>query len=987
MTRSSAIVRSFALLLLLLAAYPAAAKPVRLAFLFSDGNITSTLRAYKALIEERPDLEGQVTLSFLTESMFDEVKPAELSSADVLVMDVMNQQLLDRYNKTHTVDLIAAIRARGKVIAVGEGLLPKETYTNQGAIWDDHARALWGHSGFANQIGLLKYALDKAGVAGLTVPDAQPSLDFGYYYPDGKTGQVFSSWEAFDAWREAHGKVRAGAPRIAVSFFKSTFYGGETEVLDAIIAGIERQGANAIPMFGYPGAVAHQRLLLDPQGLARADAAMGFLFNFSDTDAWKLLSKVDIPVVHLVSLYGRSEKEWRESASGMTQFEGTFQVAVPELAGTIAPTVIASKEKVRDQATGVTMVVNHPIASRIATAVQRTINYAKLRKTANHDKRVALIYYDYPPGKANIGASYLNVAESLSNILERLAAEGYDVGLSDRSADKVLADITTRARNVGGYAPGELDEMLNQGGAVRVSVAEYRQWLNDLAPGLRARILKDWGAPESSRLMTAPGSSGPSIIVPLVRYGNIVLMPQPARGWGEDADKMYHAKDLAPHHQYTAAYAWLRHGFKADAVVHIGTHGTLEWLDGKDIGLSEEDAPDALIADVPDLYIYNVDVVGEGLVARRRGMAALIDHMVPPFKKGGLYPELAALSELISDFDKNESKNLELANAYRSRIREQVVSLGIARDLGLDLSAADAPDEATLHRIENHLLELKSQNIPYGLHAFGRTPEKSLRESTIDAVVSADRSLLPNKAKVLADEIENRIVASGPRELDSLVRAYQQALIVPAASVVRAPRNLDFPAASTVLMNALTARLGLDAMALTRAQTIAVTGSAGALGGYIIQLARADGLRVIADVSDAPEDRELVKRLGGDELVTRGPGFTDRVRALVPNGVDGLFDAALLNDAAVPAIADGGLLVTVRGWNGHVDRGVRVFPVFVGTAIADTPKLERLRDQAEAGVLTPRVARVFPASEAAEAHRLLEKGGIRGRLVLDFTQL
>ena len=138
----------------------------------------------------------------------------------------------------------------------------------------------------------------------------------------------------------------------------------------------------------------------------------------------------------------------------------------------------------------------------------------------------------------------------------------------------------------------------------------------------------------------------------MVQYGNVALLPQPARGWGEDAEKMYHAKDLAPHHQYVAAYAWLRDGFKADAVVHVGTHGTLEWLDGKDIGLSEEDAPDALIADLPDLYIYNVDVVGEGLVARRRGMATLIDHMVPPFKKGGLYPELAALGETISDYER-----------------------------------------------------------------------------------------------------------------------------------------------------------------------------------------------------------------------------------------------------------------------------------------------------------------------------------------------
>jgi NADPH:quinone reductase len=234
----------------------------------------------------------------------------------------------------------------------------------------------------------------------------------------------------------------------------------------------------------------------------------------------------------------------------------------------------------------------------------------------------------------------------------------------------------------------------------------------------------------------------------------------------------------------------------------------------------------------------------------------------------------------------------------------------------------------------------------------------------------------------LGDQVVGLAFASG-----SSKGAYQQHLVLPAASVVRAPKNLDVPASGAFLMNALTARLGLDAMALKPGQTLAVTGSGGALGGFVIQLAKADGLHVIADVSDRPADRELVQRLGADELVARGPGFTDRVRALRPDGVDGLYDAALLNAAALPAIRDGGVLVTVRGWNEPAERGIRIFPVLVFTALTETAKLERLRDLAEAGVITPRVARVMPASQAAEAHRLLEQGGVRGRIVLDFADL
>jgi cobaltochelatase CobN len=771
-----------------------ATPPIRIAYLYSDGNISGTLKAYKALLQERPDLRKRIVLTFVTESMLPDVKIDELTKSNVLVLDVMNQQMLERVNAEKKIDLVAAVRRQGKVLAVGEGLLPKEHYTKQGAIWDQTARTYWAHMGASNQVALLKYALTQAGIKGLSIPAPEPSMDFGYYYPSPSKpgaaltgGRVFATWDDFVAWKQKNGKARPGAPRIAVGFYKAAYYGGETELIDAVIANIERRGAEAIPIFGYPGAVATERLLVDESGKSRADVMLGFFFNFSGPEASGYLAKVDIPVINLISLYGRSESEWRSSPMGLSFFEGTFNVAVPELAGTIAPTVVGSQEKLRDPDTGLTVVVRRPILPQVSMAVSRALRWATLRSMPNRDKRVGIVFYNYPAGKANIGASYLNVAESISRILLRLESEGYDVGRSpvgralsgpaspppDLSANGVLQTLVARSRNVAGYAPGELQSLVDQGGAVRVTMAEYNRWLNALSPPLKAKVLKDWGAPERSKLMAA----GNAFIIPAVQYGKVALLPQPARGWGEDTEKLYHAKDLAPHHQYVAAYSWLRESFKANAVIHVGTHGTLEWLDGKDIGLSSDDAPDALIADLPHLYIYNVDVVGEGLVARRRGMAALVDHMVPPFRKGGLYPELAALGESINDYDRSLHQNPELARAVGDKIREQVNKLGLAKDLGLDLTKPNSLTDEAVHRIQDQLLQLKGQNIPYGLHTFGKTPDKPLRDTTVDAIVSVDRRLLPKAAKVFAADMDARIVQSGPRELDNLMRGLRGGFI------------------------------------------------------------------------------------------------------------------------------------------------------------------------------------------------------------------
>jgi NADPH2:quinone reductase len=211
---------------------------------------------------------------------------------------------------------------------------------------------------------------------------------------------------------------------------------------------------------------------------------------------------------------------------------------------------------------------------------------------------------------------------------------------------------------------------------------------------------------------------------------------------------------------------------------------------------------------------------------------------------------------------------------------------------------------------------------------------------------------------------------------------YRENLVLPGDSVVRAPAGADAVAASTLPMNGRTARLALDQMALRPGQVLAVTGAAGSFGGYVVQLAKADGLTVVADASEA--DEELVRELGADVVVRRGDDVAERIRSQFPDGVDGLADGSVQDALVLPAVRDGGAVATVRGYRGDGQRDLRVYPTLVRRVATDRAALDRLRQQVEDGVVTLRVAQALPAEKAADAHRMLERGGVRGRLVLVF---
>jgi NADPH:quinone reductase-like Zn-dependent oxidoreductase len=277
--------------------------------------------------------------------------------------------------------------------------------------------------------------------------------------------------------------------------------------------------------------------------------------------------------------------------------------------------------------------------------------------------------------------------------------------------------------------------------------------------------------------------------------------------------------------------------------------------------------------------------------------------------------------------------------------------------------AATVNPTDTYHRNGSYRRILEQKEPPYipGMEAAG----------VVDMIGDGVTALTPG------DEVMAIVLPTGPRG-----GAYAERIVVPERSVARVPRGATVVEAATLPMNGLTARLALDMLALQPGQTLAVTGAAGSFGGYAVELAKADGLRVIADASE--KDEELVRSLGADVVVRRGDDVATRIREHAPHGVDGLVDGSVQGALVLPAIKDGGGLAAVRPWQGDTERDITVHQVWVSRYATEQEKLDGLRQLVEDGKLTLRVARTFPAEHASEAHRLLEAGGTRGRLVITF---
>lgn len=332
----------------------------------------------------------------------------------------------------------------------------------------------------------------------------------------------------------------------------------------------------------------------------------------------------------------------------------------------------------------------------------------------------------------------------------------------------LTSELLLRARNVGSWAPGEMDELIARGEPVILPFRKYEEWFAALPVSLRESVLAEWGPPERSKMMTARGG----FILPMLRRGGIVILPEPMRGWLDDPHKLLHSRTLPPPHQYLAVYLWLRHEFQADAMIHLGRHGSSEWLPGKQLGPRASDAVEIVRGDIPEIYPYISDGIGEGIIAKRRARAVTIAHLTPFLKSSDAGPGLSRLRELVTAC---QTADPAVRPAREEALRAELERSGLAARLKLDLA-----DPYWLHEVEEYA-EKRSQPAPFGLHAFGVSPSAEETRAMLAAMPEDQRS-----------GAEKLLLSSGEDELRSLVHALNGGFIEPgpAGDPVRRPSIL-----------------------------------------------------------------------------------------------------------------------------------------------------------------------------------------------------
>ncbi|MDH5601696.1 MAG: cobaltochelatase subunit CobN, partial [Gammaproteobacteria bacterium] len=678
------------------------------------------------------------------------------------------------------------------------------------------ARTYWQGRGSQNMAGLIAWLLhhqDK----NIKVAEPQPQAAIRYY----QDGQVIKA---------AQLKLSNDLPLAVILDHNTGDRAGDRELLDTICSQAENLNMQCIAILARWGEASMQAIktltdMIKPVKAGIMVSLQDFAIGGGEhrKKVTGLLTQLNIPVIKGIRLTDRTTEEWQLSTDGIPWDGVHYRVAMPELQGISQPMILATASTPYvDNLTGLKLSPSRPVLRQVTQLTARMHNWVKLRHKNNAKKRVALIYYNHPPGRHNIGADNLDVPASLWQILNQLKQAGYHTGQLPESQEALLELIQQRGINLPNdqAALAEMSENITS-----LSPDKYNKWFKTLSPRVQDEMLygplgylqsgifnavkmnkHDIGQtllqhvggdidhlleginhPARDRALDlfkqfkqqanallkgndtkdkitrlthalhatgiegirgwgkAPGNVmvfNNKLLVPGIQLGNIFIGPQPPRGWEVNEELLHANLSFPPPHQYLGFYYWIKHEFKADALVHLGRHSTYEFLPQRRVGLTEDDYPSLIAADIPGIYPYIVDGVGEGIQAKRRGLAVIIDHLTPPLNVTPLYDDLLSLRQLVESFESSQEKSPARHRAVKN-IRDMIDKMKLRSELetimndelqvrGIGFEQVD--DEMLVHEVSHYLTQMQEQFMPMGLHVFGKDWEQPAIEMMLNSI-------------------------------------------------------------------------------------------------------------------------------------------------------------------------------------------------------------------------------------------------------------
>jgi magnesium chelatase subunit H len=582
-----------------------------------------------------------------------------------------------------------------------------------------------------------RYVFTDKAIAGAPQADsfdyAEPVTfpDVGIWHP--MATQMFEDIKEYLNWYESRKDLPEDlrdplAPCVGLVLQRTHLVTGDEAHYAAMVQELEYLGARVIPVFsgGLDFAKPVNQFFFDPLDTDRpivdsvvsltGFALVGGPARQDHPKAIETLKRLNRPYMVALPLVFQTTEEWEESDLGLHPIQVALQMAIPELDGAIEPIVLSG----RDGMTGRAITLQ----DRISSIAQRAIKWGNLRRKPKLTKKLAITVFSFPPDKGNVGtAAYLDVFGSIYKVLESMQRNGYDVQDLPESPEALMQEVIHDAQAQ--YASPELNV------AYRMSVPEYEE----LTP-YSTRLEENWGAP--------PGhlnTDGQNLLVYGKAFGNVFIGVQPTFGYEGDPMRLLFSRSASPHHGFAAYYTYLEKIWGADAVLHFGTHGSLEFMPGKQMGMSGTCYPDSLIGTTPNLYYYAANNPSEATIAKRRGYAETISYLTPPAENAGLYKGLKELSELIGSYQsqKDSGRAVQIVNA----IVETARVCNLDRDVDLpevDASELSADDRSNLvGKIYIKLMEIESRLLPCGLHVIGKPPTAEEAIATLVNIAGLDR--------------------------------------------------------------------------------------------------------------------------------------------------------------------------------------------------------------------------------------------------------